>query len=186
MYLKAGREIPPDAVYEEYTQLENGVGMLRLMETEYRSALKLSDPPDGVPFSIATGTSAAPFFQKLLDLGREKYPELKGRVYAIQNDFFGRSINVTGLITGQDLIAQLKGQDLGQRLFISQNMLRRQEMDFLDDVTLEQASAALGVPIYPIEQDGFALWDAMSGLLPEVKLPRRDGAETEYYQYNQN
>ena len=186
MYLKAGREIPPDDFYEEYTQLENGVGMLRLMETEYRSALKLSDPPDGVPFSIATGTSAAPFFRMLLNLGRETYPELDGRVYAIQNDFFGRSINVTGLITGQDLIAQLKGRDLGQRLFISQNMLRRREMDFLDDVTLEQASETLGVPIYPIEQDGFALWDAMSGLLPELKLPRRDGAETEYYQYNQN
>ena len=186
MYLKAGREIPPDDFYEEYTQLENGVGMLRLMETEYRSALKLSDPPDGVPFSIATGTSAAPFFRMLLNLGRETHPGLDGRVYAIQNDFFGRSINVTGLITGQDLIAQLKGRDLGQRLFISQNMLRRREMDFLDDVTLEQASAALGVPIYPIEQDGFALWDAMSGLLPELKLPRRDGAETEFYQYNQN
>lgn len=186
MYLKAGREIPPDDFYEEYTQLENGVGMLRLMETEYRSALKLSDPPDGIPFSIATGTSAAPFFRMLLNLGRETYPELDGRVYAIQNDFFGRSINVTGLITGQDLIAQLKGRDLGQRLFISQNMLRRREMDFLDDVTLEQASEALGVPIYPIEQDGFALWDAMSGLLPELKLPRRDGAETEFYQYNQN
>ena len=186
MYLKAGREIPPDDFYEEYTQLENGVGMLRLMETEYRSALKLSNPPDGIPFSIATGTSAAPFFRMLLNLGRETYPELDGRVYAIQNDFFGRSINVTGLITGQDLIAQLKGRDLGQRLFISQNMLRRREMDFLDDVTLEQASEALGVPIYPIEQDGFALWDAMSGLLPELKLPRRDGAETEYYQYNQN
>ena len=186
MYLKAGREIPPDDFYEEYTQLENGVGMLRLMETEYRSALKLSDPPDGIPFSIATGTSAAPFFRMLLNLGRETYPELDGRVYAIQNDFFGRSINVTGLITGQDLIAQLKGRDLGQRLFISQNMLRRREMDFLDDVTLEQASEALGVPIYPIEQDGFALWDAMSGLLPELKLPRRDGSETEFYQYNQN
>lgn len=186
MYLKAGREIPPDDFYEEYTQLENGVGMLRLMETEYRSALKLSDPPDGVPFSIATGTSAAPFFRMLLNLGRETHPELDGRVYAIQNDFFGRSINVTGLITGQDLIAQLKGRDLGQRLFISQNMLRRREMDFLDDVTLEQASEALGVPIYPIEQDGFALWDAMSGLLPELKLPRRDGSETEFYQYNQN
>ena len=186
MYLKAGREIPPDEFYEEYTQLENGVGMLRLMETEFRSALKLSDPPDGVPFSIATGEAAAPFFQKLLDLGRETYPQLKGRVYAIRNDFFGRSINVTGLITGQDLIAQLKGRDLGERLFISQNMLRRQEMDFLDDVTLEQASAALGVPIYPNEQDGFALWDAISGLLPEVKLPERDGPETEYYPYNQN
>ena len=189
LYLKAGRELPPDEFYEEYTQLENGVGMLRLMETEFRSALRLSDAPDGVPFSIATGTSAAPFFRKLIALAREQYPGLDGRVYAIENDFFGRSINVTGLITGQDLIAQLQGRDLGQRLFISQNMLRRQEMDFLDDVKLEQAAAALGLPIYPVEQDGFALWDAISGeALPEIKLPERgNGGENErFYRYNQN
>ncbi len=186
MYLKAGREIPPDAFYEDYVQLENGVGMLRLMETEFCSALKLSDAPDGVPFSLATGTSAAPFFEALLAKARARYENLDGRVYAIRNDFFGPSINVTGLITGRDLIAQLKGKDLGQRLFISQNMLRRQEMDFLDDVTLEQASRELGVPIYATEQDGFALWDAISGLLPEQKQPRRDGEETEYYRYNQN
>ncbi len=183
LYLKAGRELPPDEFYEEYTQLENGVGMLRLLETEFRSALRLSEEPDGVPFSIAAGTSAAPFLQKLLDLAAEQYPNLRGRVYPIVNDFFGHSINVSGLIVGRDLIAQLKGRDLGQRLLISQNMLRRQEMDFLDDVTLEQACAALGVPIYPIESDGFVLWDAMSGILPEVRLPQR-GEETEYYQYN--
>ena len=186
MYLKAGRPIPPDEFYEEYTQLENGVGMLRLLETEFRSALKLSDAPDGVPFSIACGTSVGPFFTRLVAMAREQWPGLDGRVYPIVNDFFGHGINVSGLITGQDLIAQLKGRDLGERLFISQNMLRRQEMDFLDDVTLEQASAALGLPIYPTESDGFALWDAISGQqLPEVKLPQR-GEQTEYYQYNQN
>ena len=186
MYLSAGRELPPDEFYEEHTQLENGVGMLRLMETEFRSALKLSDEPDGVPFAIATGTAAAPFFEGLLALAKEKYPKLDGRVYAIQNDFFGHTITVAGLVTGQDLIAQLKDKYLGERLFISQNMLRRQEMDFLDDVTLEQAVRALGVPIYPTEQDGFALWDAISGdALPEVKSPRK-GEVTEYYQYNQN
>ena len=185
LYLKAERELPPDEFYEEYTQLENGVGMLRLLETEFRSALKLSDEPDGVPFAIAAGVGAAPLFRKLVDLAKEKYPQLDGRVYAIENDFFGHSITVSGLITGQDLIAQLKGKDIGRRLLISQNMLRRQEMDFLDDVTLEQAAAALGLPIYPVEADGFALWDAMSGLMPELKLPRR-GEQTEYYQYNQN
>ncbi|MBO5555733.1 MAG: DUF512 domain-containing protein [Oscillospiraceae bacterium] len=183
LYLKAGRLLPPDEFYEEYTQLENGVGMLRLMETEFCSALKLADEPDGVPFAIATGVSAAPFFARLLELARERFPGLHGRVYPIENDFFGHSINVSGLITGQDLIGQLKGRDLGQRLFISQNMLRRQEMDFLDDVTLEEACAALGVPIYPIEEDGFALLDAISGLLPEVKLPER-GEDTPYYRYN--
>ena len=186
MYLKAGRALPEDAFYEEHTQLENGVGMLRLMETEFRSALKLSDGVDGVPFSIATGTAAAPFFEGLLQKAKAQYPDLNGRVYAIQNDFFGHSITVAGLITGQDLIRQLRGQDLGQRLFVSQNMLRRAEMDFLDNVTLEQAVQALGLPIYPIEEDGFALWDAMSGdNLPEVRSPRA-GEVTEYYQYNRN
>lgn len=186
LYIKAQREIPEDEFYEEYTQLENGVGMFRLMETEFTSALKLSDEPDGVPFSIATGVSAAPFFEKLLKKAKEKYPALNGRVYAIVNDFFGHSINVAGLVTGGDLINQLKEKELGQRLFISQNMLRRQEMDFLDDITLVQASNGLGVPIYPIEQDGFALWDAISGVLPEVKLPECDEDKAEYYKYNRN
>lgn len=186
LYIKAGREIPPDKFYEEYTQLENGVGMLRLMETEFSSALKLGGEPDGVPFSIATGVSAAPYFQILLDKAKEKYPEIKGTIYPIVNDFFGHSINVTGLITGGDLIAQLKGKDLGERLLISQNMLRRAEMDFLDDVTLEEASAALNLPIYPTEQDGFALWDAMCGELPELRLPVREENKEQFYRYNQN
>ena len=186
LYIKAERELPPDEFYEEHTQLENGVGMIRLLETEFRSALMLSDEPDGLPFSIATGVSAAPYFDKLLGMAKEKYGTIKGQVYAIENDFFGRSINVTGLITGQDLIRQLKGRELGERLLISQNMLRREEMDFLDDVTLEQASKELGVPIYPIEQDGFALWDAMAGELPEIRLPVRAEPTEEYYKYNQN
>lgn len=183
LYLKAERELPDEEFYEEYTQLENGVGMLRLLETEFRSALRLGDAPDGVPFSIATGAAAAPLFEKLIELGKEAFPVLDGRAYTVLNDFFGRSITVTGLITGRDLINQLKGKDLGERLLISQNMLRREEMDFLDDVTLEEVSAALGVPIYPVEQDGFALWDAMCGTLPEVRLPRK-GQDTEYYRYN--
>ena len=186
MYIKAGRELPDEDFYEEYTQLENGVGMIRLLETEFRSALKLSDEPDYTDFSIATGTSVALYFEKFIAMAREKYPGIKGRVYAIENDFFGHSINVSGLITGGDLIRQLKDKPLGERLFISQNMLRRQEMDFLDDVLLEDAVEALGVPIYPIESDGFALWDAISGVLPEVKLPVREESHEAFYKYNQN
>ena len=184
LYLKAGRELPDDAFYEEYTQLENGVGMLRLLETEFRSALKLADEPDGADFAIASGVSAAPHLEKLLTLARERFPALRGRVYAIENDFFGRSINVTGLVTGGDLIRQLQGKELGARLLISQSMLRRQEQDFLDDVTREQASAALGVPIYPIENDGFALCDAMFGILPEIPVPVREETREAFYQYN--
>ena len=187
MYICANRELPEDEFYEEHTQLENGVGMIRLLEAEFKSALSLSEKPDGVPFSIACGTSVAPFFEKLVCTAHEKYDNIDGRVYAIENDFFGHSINVTGLITGGDLINQLKGKDLGERLFISQNMLRREEMDFLDDVLLEEASAALGVPIYPIGQDGFDLWDAISGdALPELKIPVRNGEKEQFYKYNQN
>ena len=186
LYLKAGRELPEEEFYEEFTQLENGVGMLRLLETEFRSALKLADEPDGLDFTIATGVSAAPQLEKLLGLAKAAFPTLKGRVCAIENDFFGRSINVTGLVTGGDLIAQLRGKKLGERILISQNMLRRQEMDFLDDVTLEQASEALGLPIYPVECDGFALCDAMFGILPELRLPERWETGEAFYRYNQN
>ena len=186
LYLKAGRALPDEAFYEEFTQLENGVGMLRLLETEFRSALKLADAPDGRDFTIAAGVAAAPLLEKLLLLAREAFPTLRGRVVAVENDFFGRSITVTGLVTGGDLIAQLKGRELGERLLISQNMLRRQEMDFLDDVTLEGASAALGLPIYPVECDGFALCDAMFGILPQLRVPERGETEEQFYRYNQN
>ena len=186
LYLKAGRALPDEDFYEEFTQLENGVGMLRLLETEFRSALKLADAPDGRDFTIAAGVAAAPLLEKLLLLARKAFPTLRGRVVAVENDFFGRSITVTGLVTGGDLIAQLKGRELGERLLISQNMLRRQEMDFLDDVTLEGASAALGLPIYPVECDGFALCDAMFGILPQLRLPERGETGEQFYRYNQN
>ena len=186
LYLKAGRALPDEDFYEEFTQLENGVGMLRLLETEFCSALKLADAPDGRDFTIAAGVAAAPLLEKLLLLAREAFPTLRGRVVAVENDFFGRSITVTGLVTGGDLIAQLKGRELGERLLISQNMLRRQEMDFLDDVTLEGASAALGLPIYPVECDGFALCDAMFGILPQLRLPERGETGEQFYRYNQN
>lgn len=187
MYLKAKRPIPPEEFYEEYTQLENGVGMLRLMETEFSSALRLSEEPDGVEFSIATGVGAAAFFRKLVDMAKEKYPNLNGHVYAIENDFFGHTIDVAGLVTGGDLIRQLRDKPIGERLFISQNMLRRQEMDFLDDVTIEEACEALGVQIYPVNEDGFELWDAISGdMLPEVRVPVREESKEKFYRYNQN
>lgn len=187
LYLEAGRDLPPDEFYESYTQLENGVGMLRLLMTEFRSALRLSDAPDGVPFSIATGVSAAPFLEKLLCTAREKYDILNGRVFSIENDFFGHSINVAGLVTGRDLIRQLRGKDLGERLLIPANMVRHDELDFLDDVTIEEASAALGVPVYPVGQDGFELCDAMFGILPELHFPDRSAptpCADEFYPYN--
>ncbi|MBP3208792.1 MAG: DUF512 domain-containing protein [Oscillospiraceae bacterium] len=186
LYLKCGRPIPPDDFYEDYVQLENGVGMLRLMETEFMSALSLSEKPEKEQrFSIATGVAAVPFFEKLICKAQGMYGTIHGKVYPIENHFFGTSIDVAGLITGKDLIGQLKGKDLGERLLISHNMIRREERDFLDDITLKQASEELGVPIYPIEQDGFDLWDAMSGeALPDLPEGRQKNREEAFYRYN--
>ena len=184
LYLKCGRPIPPDEFYEDYVQLENGVGMLRLLEAEFDSALRYADAPDGVPFSIATGAAAAPMLEKLLFSAKKKYDTLNGKVITVPNDFFGRSVTVAGLVTGGDLIAALRGRDLGARVLISADMLRREEVDFLDSVPLRAASEALGVPIYPIENDGGALCDAMFGILPEIPQPAADAEETEYNKYN--
>lgn len=160
-YLKAGRPIPADEYYEDYTQLENGVGMLRLLRTEFDAAFGLADEIPAVsPFSTACGTAAAPWIQEIVDRAAEKC-HTKGTVYPIVNDFFGHSVNVSGLVTGGDLIRQLKGSDLGQRLLIPVNMLRHGEDVFLDDVTLDDVRRELGVAVVPVNQDGFDLCDAI-------------------------
>ena len=189
-YLLAGRELPGNGYYEEYAQLENGVGMLRLLTDQAMSLTEDEEEDLSVlapaPLSIATGASAAPFIQKIVDRCREKCPALRGRVYPIANRFFGETITVSGLITGGDLIDQLRGKELGERLLLPDNMLRAGERVFLDDVTVEQVEQALGVPVVPVEADsGFALVDAiLEREAPETEvcwLPPEDG---EYYRYN--
>ena len=107
------------------------------------------------PFSIATGVSAAPFLREIVDMAKEKCDKIKADVYAIQNDFFGHTIVVAGLVTGGDLITQLRGEQLGERLLISASMLRSGERVFLDDVTLDDVERELGVPVIPVAQDGY-------------------------------
>lgn len=163
-YLIAELPIPEDDYYEDYTQLENGVGLLRLQEVEFCAALEYDELKcDGVPFSIATGVSAAPFLEKLLVTAHEKYDTINGRVIPIVNDFFGHTIVVSGLITGKDLIAQLRGREIGERLLIPQTMLRHGEGVFLDDVTLSEVEEALRVTVVPVEVDGGDLLRAMLG-----------------------
>lgn len=165
LYLKAGREVPADEYYEEYSQLENGVGLMRLLETEFMAALEFTEADEGTgsEFTIATGVAAAPLLDKLLQTGHKKCAKIIGRVVPIVNDFFGHTIDVAGLVTGGDLIRQLKGRDLGERVLIPHTMLRHGEGVFLDDVTLEQASAELGVPVTPIGGSGDELLAAMLG-----------------------
>lgn len=161
LYLKADREIPPEEYYEGYPQLENGVGLMRSLEEEFKTALADCPRASGRPFSIATGVAAAPFLTKILKLAEGKCANIDGRVYAIENDFFGRTVDVAGLVAGGDLISQLRGRNLGDRLLIPASMLRHGGDMFLDDVTVKEAEAALGVPIVPIQNDGFELLNAI-------------------------
>ncbi len=184
-YLLAGRPLPEKGYYEDMTQLENGVGMLRLLMNQAELALEDADPEqEAPPYCVATGVSAAPFIQKIAEMAQAKCPKVKGRVYPIKNKFFGETITVSGLITGRDLMDQLKDQELGERVLIPSNMLRSGENVFLDDVTLEEVEQTLGVPVTPVEADsGFDLVDAMLGMdveLPGYTLPPQD----EYYRYN--
>lgn len=187
-YLLSGRELPQDSYYEDYRQLENGVGMLRLLETEFRSAMEADDPPapgSVAPFTIATGVSAAPTLEKLVQLAAARCGGLDWRVVPIVNHFFGETIVVAGLVTGRDLMDQLRGKYLGERLLLPDNMLRYHENVFLDDVTVEEVEAALGVPLTFVEQDGGALWDAILGR--GRKRPVSEGGAAppeEYYTYN--
>jgi putative radical SAM enzyme (TIGR03279 family) len=171
MFLKAEREIPGDEFYEDYTQLENGVGLLRLLQVEFKSALKYKDVNcDGVQFSIATGVSAAPFLENLMMTAKQKYDNINGRVFPVINDFFGHTIDVAGLVTGRDLIAQLRGIDLGNRLLIPQTMLRDGEGVFLDDVTVSEVEKELQIEVFTIGQDGGDLFLAMTGNFSERDL----------------
>ena len=161
LYLKAGRPLPDEDYYEDYQQLENGVGMLRNTTNEFLDGLRDIDD-GGVPsFTIATGVAAAPFIERLVDAAREKFPRLRGEVVAVVNDFFGHSITVSGLVTGQDIIKQLSARELGERVIIPANMLRHGEGVFLDDVTLEQVSEALRRPVIVSETDGYSLVDTL-------------------------
>ena len=158
-YLRAERPIPADEYFEDYTQLENGVGMMRLLCTEFDSALKLADEKASVtPYSVACGVDIAPWIREIVDRAAGKC-HTKGNVYPIINHFFGETITVSGLVTGGDLIGQLRGKDLGQRLIIPVNMLRHGEDVFLDDVTISDVERELGVKVYPVNQDGFDLCD---------------------------
>ena len=163
LYLKAGYEIPPDEFYEDYPQLENGVGMLRLLMTQAETALETVYTADGAPFSIATGVAAAHCLQKVLNLAREKCANINGNIFVVRNEFFGEQIDVAGLLTGGDLIGQLRGRELGRRLLITKNMLRHGENRFLDDITTDEVSRALGVPIRVVGQDGDDLIRAILG-----------------------
>lgn len=165
-YILAGKDFPPYEFYEDFAQLENGVGMMTLMQHDFTQALKeaqLEQSPAAHRCTIATGQLAYPMMQDLAERVQQAFPQVQVQVKKIRNDFWGPTITVAGLITGQDLLAQLEGLDLGSELLIPANMLRHEQDRFLDDLTLEQVQETLGVPVLPVENDAFELLARMLG-----------------------
>ncbi len=166
-YLMAKKELPRDEYYEEYSQLENGVGMLRLFETELDSFLKvLSEEEKQIKrsISIATGQSAYSFICGCVEKIQKCCKNVSCQVYKIENDFFGHTITVAGLITGKDLINQLNGKNLGNELLISRTMLRSEGDLFLCGSSLADVENSLGVKVTPVMQDGAGFVEAVLGI----------------------
>lgn len=164
-YLLADRPIPEEEQYDGYQQLENGVGMLRLLYEEVKEELTnlKKDASLCRNVSLATGKLAAPYMEKLGAMIQEKLPGVSLQVYEIRNDFFGERITVSGLITAQDLIAQLKNRELGEELLLPCNMLRSGEDVFLDDWTVAEVEKALQIKIRIVESDGCDFVRAVNG-----------------------
>lgn len=164
-YITAERELPSEEDYEDYCQYENGVGMMRSLINEFDSAFDNAEDDEikECHTSIATGALAYKYISKLIEKTEEKWHNISCKVYKIRNDFFGETITVTGLITGQDLIAQLKNQPLGDVLLLTSNMIKRDSDLFLDDCTISEVEKALNVKIKIIDNDGFSLFDAITG-----------------------
>ena len=166
-YLKANRPIPKADYYEDYPQIENGVGMLRSTCDEFGMAvedfLELEKRDISRKISIATGVASYAMISELCDKAMRICPNLQINIYKIVNYFFGESITVSGLLTGKDISSQLEGQDLGEELLIPQNALRHGEDVFLCNMTVTELEERLGVRVTPVSSDGYELLDAILG-----------------------
>lgn len=165
-YILAQKDIPDTEYYEDFLQLENGVGMWSLFLNESLAAVR-EDFKDFVlqndrKISVVTGEAAYPLIKNIVDISTEKWHNLYCNVYAVKNEFFGGHITVTGLITGSDIIKSLSGKSLGDEILISSSTLRHERDKFLDDLTVEDVEKALNVKVRIVENDGF---DFVSNLL---------------------
>lgn len=193
MVYSGGKKIPEEERYDGYIQLENGVGMMRLLYSEVQDEMERILQMEEYPvwrekikrtLTIATGKLAYPTIRKFAEMMMEVFPGLHIHVFAIRNDFFGETVTVSGLITGQDLECQLKerqenGTDLGDTLLITCNMLRSGEEVFLDDMTVQQLEEALHLQLVAVENEGKELIRAV--LSPEYKMNRTNDEDRFVY-----
>jgi len=167
-YIMAGLPMPEASRYDGYLQLENGVGMIRLMQEEFKesmgelrqSGFLLKEKRD---VSVATGLLAYGYIRGMAEELMKAQPNLTVRVYPIRNDFFGELITVSGLLTGQDIRAQLTGKELGSELFLPRNVLRSGEDVFLDNMRVPELGNALQVNVNIVKSSGHDFVDKMLG-----------------------
>ena len=177
-YVLAEEEVPEEERYDGYLQLENGVGMMRLLFNEVQEALsKVTGDDRKREISLATGYLMYPYIGKILEEIRKKFPNITTHLYAIRNEFFGERITVSGLITGGDLMKQLKDKPLGERLLLPCNMLKIGEPVFLDDFTLQEVEDSLQVKTDIVKSSGQDLLDAVIGVYEneDLSTDRRRG-----------
>ena len=162
-FVNGGIEIPKDTEYEDFPQIENGVGMLASMEAEFNEALKKDKKmSENVKTVVATGEISYEFIKKLVNIAKMRYNIYDTEVVSVKNGLFGGKVTVSGLLGGKDLIDALKGKD-AKRVLITESMLKADEDIFLDDLTLKDAEKELDMKIIPVKNNGEALLDALLG-----------------------
>ena len=165
-YILAEKKLPEASYYEEFLQLENGVGLVSLFESEVLEAINLCDYKLDKKriITVATGEAAFPFISEMVDNIGKKWDNLDCKVKCIKNDFFGGKITVAGLVTATDILKQLCGEELGEELLIPSVMLRDGKDMFLDSITLEELSQRLNIKITPVDNDGYQFLDKILGI----------------------
>ena len=165
-YILSNKKLPDADYYEDFLQLENGVGLVPLLLREVQSAIKNCDYILGKKriITMVTGEAAYTFIQEIVDNITRKWDNLDCRVMSIKNNFFGGKITVAGLVTATDIIEQLSGVDIGEELLIPSVMLRDAGDMFLDSITLEELSEKLKVKIIPVDNNGYELLDKVLGI----------------------
>ena len=170
-YLLAEQELPEEESYDGYLQLENGVGMLRLLLTEFEDSMDRLKKDGAMQrwkgrkrtVSTVTGQISYPYIRRMAQRMEQAFPGLCVQVWPVRNDFFGEYITVTGLLTGQDIVAQLAGKNLGEELLLPQNLLRSGEQVLLDDYTVEDLQKALQVPVNIVKSSGYDFTESILG-----------------------
>lgn len=162
-YLLAEREIPSPEFYEDFSALEDGIGMIAYLTDDVGCKLEELDADESLchKVTIACGEGVFPYMKRIMSMINEKFPNITINTRAIKNNFFGGGVNVSGLVTGGDLIDQLRDDDLGDRLIITSSMLRFENDLFLDDVSTDDVERELGVTLVPVNNNGNDLVEAV-------------------------